>query len=61
MNNVKKVTDAGLCVGCSACDGCVHITFQNNELGFPAPVVDESCKNCGDCLGKCIYWDDENN
>jgi len=61
MDNVRKVTDAGICVGCGACDGCEHITFKNNHLGFLAPVVDNSCINCGDCLKKCIYWDDETN
>ncbi|MBO5111181.1 MAG: hypothetical protein J6D21_10775 [Clostridia bacterium] len=60
MNNVKTVTDAGLCVGCGDCKGCVHITFQRNALGFPAPVVDEGCTHCGECLKKCIYWDDGN-
>ena len=55
MNNVKKVTDAGICVGCGACDGCKHITFQENALGFPAPVIDDTCENCGKCLEKCIY------
>jgi len=53
MNSIQKVTDAGICTGCE------HITFAINELGFPAPVVDKDCINCGDCLQKCIYWDDE--
>ena len=51
----------GICTGCGSCAGCEHITFKNNELGFPAPIVDENCKNCGECLKKCIYWDAENN
>lgn len=50
MNNVKEVTDMGICVGCGSCAGCEHITFKNNELGFPAPVVDDNCKDCGECL-----------
>lgn len=57
MNSIRKITDSGMCVGCGACEGCEHITFKNNELGFPAPVVDETCDNCGKCLQKCIYWD----
>ena len=64
MNNIQKITDAGMCVGCGACEGCEHITFKYIELGFPAPVVDEKCDNCGACLQKCIYWaenDDEDN
>ena len=60
MNNVTKVTDVGRCVGCGACTGCEHITFKTNALGFPAPVVDANCSNCGECLAQCIYWDDEN-
>ena len=61
MNNIKKVTDMGICTGCGSCAGCEHITFKNNELGFPAPIVDDNCKNCGECLKKCIYWDTEDN
>jgi len=61
MNNIQKVTDMGICVGCGSCAGCEHITFQINTLGFPAPVVDISCTECGACLEKCIYWDDEEN
>lgn len=55
MNNVSKVTNLGMCVGCGSCNGCEHITFEENELGFPAPIVDEKCKQCGACLSKCIY------
>lgn len=61
MNNIKKVTDAGICVGCGCCDGCEHITFKNNDLGFHAPIVDEGCVNCGECLKQCIYWEEEEN
>ena len=60
MNNVSKVTNLGMCVGCGACNGCEHITFVENELGFLAPIVDEKCKQCGDCLNKCIYNPDDN-
>ena len=59
MNNVSKVTSIGMCVGCGACKGCEHIIFQENELEFPAPVVDEKCSQCGDCLNKCIYNPDK--
>lgn len=31
MNNIKKVTDAGICVGCGSCDGCDHITFKDSN------------------------------
>lgn len=61
VNSIQKVTDAGICTGCGACEGCEHITFMNNRLGFPSPVVDNGCTNCGSCLEKCIYWDDEEN
>lgn len=58
-NNVTQMTETGMCVGCGACGGCEHITFQTNALGFPAPVVDETCSNCGKCLRECIYYDGE--
>lgn len=61
MNNIMKVVDMGICVGCGACDGCEHIVFTNNSLGFPSPVVDDTCIQCGECLRKCIYWNDEPN
>jgi len=32
-----------------------ELAFRTNELGFPAPVVDENCTNCGQCLAVCIY------
>lgn len=55
MNNITKITEAGICVGCGSCGGCEHITFVNNKQGFPAPVVDENCLHCGTCLSNCIY------
>lgn len=55
MNNVSKITSMGMCVGCGSCNVCEHITLKENELGFPAPVVDEWCINCGKCLSECIY------
>ncbi|MDE6641178.1 MAG: hypothetical protein K2K63_11690 [Acetatifactor sp.] len=54
-NNVTKITEKGMCVGCGSCGVCKHITFVNNELGFPAPVVDDTCESCGKCLIECIY------
>ena len=59
MNNITRVTDMRICVGCGSCAGCEHISFKNNDLGFLAPTGDENCKNCGECLQKCIYWDEE--
>lgn len=56
MNNITKVTNTGMCTGCAACAGCEHITFSANALGVPAPVVDETCNNCGECLKKCIFY-----
>lgn len=55
-NNVTKITETGMCVGCGSCDVCKHITFVNNEHGFLAPVVDATCDNCGKCLNECIYY-----
>ena len=57
-NNITKITEAGMCAGCGSCGGCKHITFVNCELGFPAPVVDDACENCGKCLSECIYNSD---
>ena len=59
MNNVKLVTGAGMCVGCGACAVCEYITFKNNELGFPVPVVDEQCDDCGECLKYCDYGNND--
>lgn len=55
MDNITKVVQAGMCVGCGSCNHCEHITFVENELGFLAPVVDDKCKHCGNCLSECIY------
>ncbi len=57
MNNITKVVKSGLCTGCRACN-CDHITFEKNNNGFPSPVVDQSCTNCGECLKQCIYFDE---
>ena len=55
MNNITKVTETGVCTGCGACGGCEHITFADNTLGFPAPIVDEGCLSCGNCLSQCPF------
>ena len=54
-NNVSKIAQLGMCVGCGACDGCEHISVETNLLGFPTPVIDENCTQCGECLSNCIY------
>ena len=60
MYNITKMVHLGLCTGCRACS-CEHITFEKNQNGFPSPVVDESCTNCGECLKQCIYYDENDN
>ena len=55
MNNIMKIVDRGMCTGCSACDICEHIQFKKNDLGFFAPVVDDQCTKCGNCLKECIH------
>lgn len=57
MNNITKVVVSGLCTGCRACN-CEHIVFVQNDNGFPSPVVDKNCTNCGECLKQCIYYDE---
>ncbi len=54
MNNVMKIVDLGMCVGCCSCN-CAHITFKENKNGIPTPVIDDTCTNCGKCLSQCIY------
>ncbi len=54
MNNVMKIVNLGMCVGCCNCD-CEHITFKENKNRIPIPVVDDTCTNCGKCLSQCIY------
>ena len=55
MNNIMRVVNSGACTGCNACSGCEHITFEENQYGFRAPVIDDKCNNCGNCVKKCIY------
>lgn len=55
MNNVKKIVELGMCVGCGSCCVCEHIVFKNNSFGVPVPEINEGCTNCGKCLGECIY------
>ena len=55
MANIRKVTELLQCTGCGACDVCAHISFETNELGFPAPVVDDACEDCGRCLAACPF------
>lgn len=55
-----KVVQLGICTGCRACR-CEHIMFEKNKHGFPSPLVDEGCTNCGECLKQCIYFDEADN
>ena len=55
MNNISKITNAGMCVGCGECSFCEHISFQKNAYGVPTPIVDATCTNCGECLNQCTY------
>ncbi|NPD92932.1 Coenzyme F420 hydrogenase/dehydrogenase, beta subunit C-terminal domain [Xylanibacter muris] len=55
-NNVGKVVDAGLCMGCGVCqDACAKKCIKihhGNDVNHP--VVDESnCNECGLCLKVC--------
>ena len=53
--NVSRVVKSGVCTGCGACAGCVHLTLEMGPMGFPMPVIDEACERCGRCLSQCIY------
>lgn len=55
MNNITKIVDTGICVGCGECRICEHISFKNNRYGVPTPIVDVACTNCGECLNQCHY------
>ena len=55
MDNVRKITELGMCVGCGACSICEHITFTPNSFGVPIPHIDDNCIHCGKCLRECIY------
>lgn len=52
MDNIMRIVKMGMCIGCCACS-CEHITYKENELGFPTPIVDEKCILCGNCLKQC--------
>ena len=60
MNNVMKIVELGICVGCQACS-CEYISFSKNKNGFPSPIVDEKCTQCGKCLTQCIYNPEDDN
>lgn len=55
MDNIMRIVQTGVCTGCQACAFCGHISFVKNTLGFYAPVVDDQCTHCGQCVAACIY------
>ncbi len=60
--NVSQIVAQGLCTGCAACASCKHIHMENCAQGFPVPIIDAECTDCGRCLHACIYdpdWEDE--
>lgn len=55
MDNVKRIVDAGVCVGCGACLGCEHLRLTCSPLGFDVPEPDEGCTGCGRCVAACCF------
>ena len=55
MENIKRIVDAGICVGCGACMGCEHLHLVRSPLGFDVPVADEACTLCGKCVEACTF------
>ena len=55
MDNVKRIVDAGVCVGCGACLGCEHLRLTRSPLGFDVPEPDEGCTGCGRRVAACCF------
>ena len=55
MDNVKRIVDAGVCVGCGACLGYEHLRLTRSPLGFDVPEPDEGCTGCGRCVAACCF------
>ena len=55
MRSVADIVKSGVCTGCGVCGICAHITFRENALGFPSPVVDDGCLHCGRCVEACAF------
>jgi len=55
-NNVGKVVDAGLCMGCGICqDACAKKCIKihhGNDVNHPV-IDDAKCNECGQCLKVC--------
>lgn len=56
-NNVTKVCDNSICIGCGACVGVCSlkcISLSHNPAGFLRAYVNESaCINCNKCINVC--------
>lgn len=55
MDNIKRIVDMGVCVGCGACRVCEHIHMERSDLGFDVPAIDEGCTGCGQCVQACVF------
>ena len=55
MNNVKIISEEGLCIGCGVCKAVCpasSISYVEHE-GMYTPKIDASCIECGQCFITC--------
>ena len=57
MPSVDEIVNNGKCIGCMACislckfgDG---LEIKEGSLGYPVPIKNKNCDNCGICLKEC--------
>ena len=57
MANVDEIVNNLKCIGCMACISlCKYgngLETKEGKFGFPVPIKDKNCDNCGTCLSEC--------